>query len=98
MLAAADLNLAAANVNLANMQAECDDLRRRLSDADGSHIAQLADIQALNRGEVDWLKNEVKFWRRIAFIFLGIGLIAFALLLCYFGYDIAHPNSGLIRY
>lgn len=98
MLAAADLKLATADLNAANLKAECDDLRRRLADADGSHVAQLADIQALNRGEVEWLKNDVKFWRRIAFIFLGIGLIAFALLLCYFGYDIAHPNSGLIRY
>jgi hypothetical protein len=97
-LAAADLNLAAANMDLANMRAECDDLRRRLEDSDGSHISQLAELQAAKQDEVDWLKNDIKLWRRFAFMLLGIGIILLACLVFYIAWDIAHPASGLIRY
>ena len=71
-LAAADLNLAAANVNLANMQAECDDLRRRLMDSDGSHASQIAEIQAAKTTETEWYKSDLHFWRRFAFSLLVI--------------------------
>ena len=97
-LAAADLNIAAANLNLANKEAECEDLRRRLADSDGSHISQIADLQASNRSEVEWLKNDVRLWRRFAFLLLGIGIILLACLIFYIAWDIAHPASGLIRY
>lgn len=97
-LAAADLNLAAANMNLATMQAECDDLRRRLADSDGSHISQIADIKAANRSEVEWLKNDVKLWRRFAFLLLGLGIIILGCLIFYVAWDVAHPSSGLFRY
>lgn len=97
-LAAADLNIAAANMNLATMQAECEDLRRRLADSDGSHVAQLADIQNSNRSEIEWLKNDVRLWRRFAFLLLGIGVILLASLVFYVAWDVAHPATGLIRY
>lgn len=97
-LAAADLNIAAANMNLATMQAECEDLRRRLADSDGSHVAQLADIQTSNRSEIEWLKNDVRLWRRFAFLLLGIGIILLASLVFYVAWDVAHPATGLIRY
>ena len=97
-LAAADLNLAAANLNLANKEAECEDLRRRLADSDGSHLSQLAELQATKQDEVDWLKNDIKLWRRFAFMLLGIGIILLACLVFYIAWDIAHPASGLIRY
>lgn len=97
-LAAADLNLAAANLNLANKEAECEDLRRRLADSDGSHLSQLAELQAAKQDEVDWLKNDIKLWRRFAFMLLGIGIILLACLVFYIAWDIAHPASGLIRY
>lgn len=97
-LAAAELNVAAANVNLANMQAECDDLRRRLADSDGSHLSQLAELQAAKQAEVDWLKNDIKLWRRFAFLLLGVGIILLAGLVFYIAWDVSHPASGLIRY
>lgn len=97
-LAAAELNVAAANVNLANMQAECDDLRRRIADSDGSHLSQLAELQAAKQDEVDWLKNDIKLWRRFAFLLLGIGVVLLACLIFYVAWDVAHPASGLIRY
>ena len=97
-LAAAELNVAAANVNLANMQAERDDLRRRLENSDGSHLSQLAELQAAKQDEVDWLKNDIKLWRRFAFMLLGIGILLISCLVFYIAWDVAHPASGLIRY
>ena len=97
-LAAADLNIAAANLNLANKEAECEDLRRRLVDSDGSHLSQLAEIQAAKQDEVNWLKNDVRLWRRFAFLLLGVGIILLACLVFYVAWDVAHPASGLIRY
>lgn len=97
-LAAADLNIAAANLNLANKEAECDDLRRRLADSDGSHLSQLAELQAAKQDEVDWLKKDIKLWRRFAFMLLGIGILLLSCLVFYIAWDVAHPASGLIRY
>ena len=97
-LAAAELNVAAANVNLANMQAERDGLRRRLEDSDGSHLSQLAELQAAKQDEVEWLKNDIKLWRRFAFMLLGIGILLLSCLVFYIAWDVAHPASGLIRY
>ena len=97
-LAAADLNIAAANLNLANKEAECEDLRRRLADSDGSHLSQLAELQAAKQDEVDWLKNDIKLWRRFAFMLLGIGILLLSCLIFYIAWDVAHPASGLIRY
>lgn len=104
-LAAADLNIAAANLNLANKEAECDDLRRRLADSDGSHLLQIAELQSAKQSETEWMKSneewfkkEAGFWRRLAFILLGIGIILLACLIFYIAWDVAHPASGLIRY
>lgn len=97
-MATAELNAAAANVNLANMQAECDDLRRRMADSDGSHLSQLAELQAAKQDEVEWLKNDIKLWRRFAFMLLGIGIVLLAGLVFYIAWDVSHPASGLIRY
>ena len=97
-LAAADLNLAAANMNLATMRAECDDLRRRLSDSDGAHLAQIADLRNGNRDEVDWLKNGVRLWRKVAITLLVSVLVLLGFLLIYVGWDIFSPNHGLIRF
>lgn len=97
-LAAADLNIAAANMSLATVQAECDELRRKLSDSDGLHISQLAELQAAKQSEVDWLKNDIKLWRRFAFLLLSLGIIILGCLVFYIAWDAAHPASGLIRY
>ena len=77
-LAAADLNLAAANVNLANMQAERDDLRRRIADQDGCHIAQITEIQTSKANEIEWFKRGILFWRRFA---IALVMVLFVVLL-----------------
>ena len=104
-LVAAELNIAASNVNLANMQAECDDLRRRLADSDGSHLIQIAELQSAKQSEMEWMrsneewfKKDAGFWRRFAFMLLGIVIILFTCLVFYVAWDVLHPASGLIRY
>lgn len=97
-LAASELKLAAADVNLANLQAECDDLRRRMADSDGVHLTQLADLKTASKSEIDWLKNDVRLWRRFAFILIGVGLLLLTLLMIWIAFDIAAPTTGLIRY
>ena len=79
-LAAADLNLAAANVTNASLQAECDDLRRRLADSDGSHIVQLAEIQTSNASEIEWFKRGILFWRRFAISLVMVLFVALLML------------------
>ena len=97
-LAAADLNLAAANMTIATRQAECDDLRRRLADSDGTHLAQIAEIQSSNKSEVDWLKDDIRLWRRVSLILLSVGVVILSFLLLYIAWDIFNPSHGLIRY
>lgn len=79
-LAAADLNLAAANMTIANIQAECDDLRRRLSDADGNYVAQLAEIQSSKTSEIDWFKSGIAFWRRFSIALILLLFVVLAML------------------
>lgn len=79
-LAAADLNLAAANVTNASLQAECDDLRRRLADSDGSHIAQVTEIQNSKASEIEWFKQGILFWRRFSIGLIFLLFITLAML------------------
>ena len=97
-LAAADLKLAAAELSLASAQAECDDLRRKLADSDGSHLLQLAEVQQARNNSEEWLKDDVRMWRRFAFILLGVGLVLLSCLLLYIALDIMNPASGFVRY
>lgn len=79
-LAAADLNLAAANMTIANMQAECDDLRRRLADADGNHVSQLAEIKTSQTSEIMWYRNGIAFWRKFAIALILLLFVTLAML------------------
>lgn len=74
-LAAADLKVAAAELKQAQSESECEDLRRRLSDSDGDHTTKLTELAAAKQGEIDWLKTEVRVWRRFACILLIVGLV-----------------------
>ena len=50
----------------------------------GKHIAQLDQLQELHQKDTQWLKEDIRLWRRIAFISMGIGLVLLTLLLVYF--------------
>lgn len=97
-LTAAELKIAAAELRQAQTDAECEELRRRLAASDGMHLSQVAEMQAAKQSEVDWLKDDIKLWRRFAFILLGIGAILLLLMLVYVALDFINPGSGFIRY
>jgi hypothetical protein len=97
-LAAADLKLAAAELRAAQSDADLDALRQKLADTKGKHIAQIAQLESAHEKDLDWMKDEVRLWRRFAFLLLCIGAILLAALVFYLGWDVAHPGSGLIRY
>lgn len=77
-LAAAEMNIAAANITIANLQAERDDLRRRIADQDGCHIAQITEIQTSKANEIEWFKRGILFWRRFA---IALVMVLFVVLL-----------------
>lgn len=97
-LAAAELKLAAAELKVAQSEADVAGLMQKLTDTKAKHIAQIEQINATNEQDKLWHRNEIKFWRRFAFICLGACLLFLACVLIYLGIDISHPNSGLIRY
>ena len=68
----------AANITIANLQAERDDLRRRITDQDGCHIAQITEIQTSKANEIEWFKRGILFWRRFA---IALVMVLFVVLL-----------------
>jgi hypothetical protein len=97
-MAAADLKVAAAELRAAQYETDLDTIRQKLADTKGKHISQIAQLETNHAKDVEWLKDDIRLWRRFAFILLGIGAILLAALVFYLGWDVAHPTTGLIRY
>lgn len=97
-LATADLKVATAELRAAQADADLDAMRQKLADTKGKHIAQIAQLEANHAKDMDWMKDDIRLWRRFAFILLGIGVVLLAALVFYVGWDVAHPENGLIRY
>ena len=97
-LAAAELKVAAAELKAAQHENDSAGLTQKLADTKARHIAQIATLEAAHEKDMDWMKNEVKLWRRFSFALLLVGLVLLACLVFYVGWDAAHPASGLIRY
>ena len=97
-LAAADLKLAAAELKSAQHETEVSELRKKLTETKGKHIAQISQLENNHAKDIEWLKNDIHLWRRFAFLLLAIGVILLAALVFYISWDVAHPASGIIRY
>lgn len=97
-LAAADLKLAAAELRAAQNETDADSLRKKLTEVKGKHISQIERMESSHAKDMEWMKNEIRLWRRFSFILLGVGLILLVLLVFYIGWDVAHPSNGIIRY
>lgn len=97
-LAAMELKVAAAELKAAKSETDAAGLTEHLTEVKAKHIAQLELLETSHAEDMDWMKNEIKLWRRFSFILLAAGLILIACLLFYIGWDAAHPASGLIRY
>ena len=97
-LAAADLKVAAAELKAAQHETDTEGLRQKLTDTKAKHISQISLLEASHAKDMEWMKNEVKLWRRLSFVLLVAGLFLLACLVFYIGWDAAHPTTGLIRY
>ena len=104
-LATADLKLAAAELRAAQSETDVAALQKTIADNNSKHIDQIARLEATHAQsdanyakDIEWLKNEVRLWRRIVYILLAIGIVLLALVVFYFCIDASHPASGLIRY
>ena len=97
-IAAAEMKVAAAELKNAQSESDMLQLQQKLTDTKGKHIAQIAQLETNHAKDIEWLKDDVRLWRRFAFILLVIGAILLAALVFYIGWDVAHPANGLIRY
>lgn len=97
-LAAADMKLAAAELRAAKSESDVIELQKKITDIKGNHIAQLEQMQATHKNDTDWLKEDIRFWRKISFIAMGIGLILLGLVLIYFLWDMSHADFGFFRW
>ena len=97
-IAAAELKIAAAELKAAQFEHDAAAVSQRLVAVKAKHIAQLAALESNHAKDMDWMKNEVKLWRRLAFILMGLGVLIVALLVFYLTIDIMNPTTGLIRY
>ena len=80
-LAAAELKAAAAELKLAQCETDTTGAVQKLADTNAKHISQLAQMEASHEKDKEWHRNEIKFWRRFAFVLLAVGLVLLAGLL-----------------
>ena len=80
-LAAMELKVAAAELKAVQYETDTTGMVQKLADTKAKHIAQLAAMEADHAKDMDWMKNEVKLWRRFAFVLLAVCLVLLASLL-----------------
>ena len=80
-LAAAELKAAAAELKLAQCETDTTGAVQKLAAAKAKHIAQIEAMEADHAKDMEWMKNEVKLWRRFSFVLLVVGLVLLAGLL-----------------
>lgn len=95
-LAAAELKIAAAELKAAQSETDTAGLTQKLADTKAKHIAQIAALEAAHEKDMDWMKDEVRLWRRFAFILLIVGAILLACLLLNIAWDAFSASAGLI--
>ena len=93
--AAADMKVAAAELKTALSEADMLQLQQKLTDIKGKHIAQIAQMESRHTKDIDWMKDELRLWRRFSFLLLGIGIVLLTALVFFIGWNLAHPSMGL---
>ena len=56
---------------------------------------EFVDSPFLTAADIDWMKDELRLWRRFAFLLLGIGIVLLTALVFFIGWNLAHPGMGL---
>jgi hypothetical protein len=67
-------------------------IQQKLTDTKGKHIAQIAQMESRYAQDIEWMRDEVRLWRRFAFMLLGIGILLLAALVFFIGWNLAHGN------
>lgn len=91
-IAAAEMKVAAAELKTAQSEADMLQLQQKLTDTKGKHIAQIAQMESRHTKDIDWMKDELRLWRRFAFLLLGIGIVLLTALVFFIGWNLAHPG------
>lgn len=69
---------------------ECLILQEKIAENEALHISQMNEFRGDCQDRVEWMKSDVKLWRKIAFSLLGaLALVVFALI-AYVAIDIAN--------
>ena len=76
---------------------QCFALQAKIAENKGKHIEQLNKLQQDNQASVEWLKADVRLWRKVAFALLGVSLIVIIALIAYVAMDLATPDAGFFR-
>lgn len=74
-IAAADMKLAAAELKLAQSETDMLQLQQKLTDTKGKHIAQIAQLEANHAKDIEWMKDDIRMWRKFSFIMLGTAML-----------------------
>lgn len=90
--------LEAQETRIQHADSECEYLRNNLAEQGENHKLQLDQMQQYQQERIDWLKADIRLWRKIAFALLGVLLIVLAALFVYIGWDITHPHAGFIQH
>jgi hypothetical protein len=95
-IAAAEMKVAAADLKTAQSESDMLQLQQKLTDTKGKHIAQIAQMEERYTKDIDWMKDEIRLWRRFAFLLLAIGIVLLTALVFFVGWNLAHPGVGLL--
>ena len=67
---------------------ECLMLQEKIAENEALHISQMNEFRGDNQDRVEWLKEDVKLWRKIAFALLGALVLVVISLITYMVTDI----------
>lgn len=68
--------IAAVSDKLREAEEECLALQAKIAENKGKHIEQMNEYRQDQQDRVEWLKSDIKLWRKIAFSLVGVLLLA----------------------
>lgn len=75
--------IAAVSDKLREAEEECLALQAKLAENKGKHIEQMNEYRQDQQDRVEWLKSDVKLWRKIAFSLVGVLLLEIVAFIAY---------------
>ena len=80
--------ISAAEAKLQDAEKECDELKRQIVENENKYAARIESIRNDHQISIDWLKSDVKLWRKISFcllssLILSIATLIFCIAMCH---------------